>query len=126
MRLCTRRRALRGAQVMAHHPDFPSEEEVERDGVQEAFAPFQKMLQFALEPLLLAGAALPVPETPGAAPGTRAPRLAGRRAVPGPACSSSVIHTHSRQCQTRASGEDRRRLFAWLSDIQDTDSLQGA
>jgi len=60
--------------------------------VQEAFAPFQKMLQFALEPLLLAGAALPVPETPGAAPGTRALRLAGRRAVPGPACSSTVMY----------------------------------
>ncbi len=102
---------------MAHHPDFPSEEEVAQVGVQEAFAPFQKMLQFALEPLLLAGAALPVPETPGGAPGARAPRLAGRRAVPSPACSSSLMYTHSCQRQTRASGEGRRRLFAWLSNI---------
>lgn len=53
---------------MAHHPDFPAEEEVEEVGAQEAFAPFQKMLQFALEPLLLAGASMPVPEPPGTAP----------------------------------------------------------
>lgn len=52
-------------QVIAHHPDFPTEDEVEEVGVHEAFAPFQKMLQFALEPLLLAGASLPVPEPPG-------------------------------------------------------------
>ncbi|KAK9820961.1 hypothetical protein WJX81_007677 [Elliptochloris bilobata] len=53
-------------QVMAHHPDFPAEEEVEEAGAQEAFAPFQKMLQFALEPLLQAGSSLPVPESPEA------------------------------------------------------------
>lgn len=52
---------------MAHHPDFPTEEEVEEAGAQQAFAPFQKMLQFALEPLLLAGASLLVPEPPGTA-----------------------------------------------------------
>ena len=58
------------AQVMAHHPDFPTDEEVEEVGAQQAFAPFQKMLQFALEPLLLAGASLPAPEPPGTARAT--------------------------------------------------------
>lgn len=42
-------------QILAHHTDFPTEEEAEASP-QEVYQPFVRMLQFAFEALLLPSA----------------------------------------------------------------------
>jgi hypothetical protein len=65
---------------MAHHPDFPTKQDVAREGL-EAYAPFAKMLQFLLEPLILAHSASSSSAEP---PGERAVALPCNRRRPRP------------------------------------------
>ena len=54
-------------QMLAHHPDFPTRQEVAEMG-QEAYQPFTRMLQFMLEPLILSVASRSDSEPPGGTP----------------------------------------------------------
>ena len=58
--LCT----LTVLQILAHHPDFPSRQDAAELG-PAVYQPFSRMLQFALEPLILART--DTTEPPGAA-----------------------------------------------------------
>lgn len=51
-------------QILAHHPDFPTRQEVAEMGL-EAYQPFTRMLQFMLEPLILSVASKSDAEPPG-------------------------------------------------------------
>ena len=46
-------RMLTALQILAHHPDFPSRQDAAELG-PAVYQPFSRMLQFALEPLILA------------------------------------------------------------------------
>ncbi len=48
----------------AHHPDFPTRQDAAEVG-PAVYQPFSKMLQFALEPLLLAATGADHAEPPG-------------------------------------------------------------
>ena len=51
-------------QILAHHPDFPTRQDAAEVG-PAVYQPFSKMLQFALEPLLLAASGADHAEPPG-------------------------------------------------------------
>ena len=51
-------------QILAHHPDFPTRQDAAEEGVA-VYQPFSRMLQFALEPLILAAAGSEQAEPPG-------------------------------------------------------------
>ena len=51
-------------QILAHHPDFPTRQDAAEEGVS-VYQPFSRMLQFALEPLLLAASGAEYAEPPG-------------------------------------------------------------
>ena len=53
-------------QILAHHPDFPTRQDAAEDGVA-VYQPFSRMLQFALEPLILAASGSEHAEPPGEA-----------------------------------------------------------
>ena len=78
-----RETSLLSVQILAHHPDFPTRQDAAEEGVA-VYQPFSRMLQFALEPLILAASGSEHAEPPGEA--AQPPFMAGTLCALGRSC----------------------------------------